>query len=117
MELINRFFESYLTLIESEEKELMEEIKQLDREESEKILKLPNSWVEKGKKEGIQEGELKGIRKVALIYTVLFLRRSTLMMIISILFIWMERSGLMIVSLHRMIALVIPMQLKWRLAK
>ncbi|MGF6952315.1 hypothetical protein QF028_004820 [Neobacillus sp. B4I6] len=62
MELINGFFETYLTLNESEEKELMEEIKQLDREESEQILKLPNSWVEKGKK----EGELEGIRKVAL---------------------------------------------------
>lgn len=70
MELINGFFESYLTLNESEEKKLMEEIKQLDREESGQILKLPNSWVEKGKKEGIKEGikkgELKGIRKVAL---------------------------------------------------
>ena len=43
MELIIGFFETYLTLTESEERELMEEIKQLNREESEKILKLPNS--------------------------------------------------------------------------
>jgi predicted transposase/invertase (TIGR01784 family) len=57
MELIIGFFETYLTLTESEEKELMEEIKQLNRDESEKILKLPNSWVEKGKEEGIKEGK------------------------------------------------------------
>lgn len=44
MELINGFFETYLTLNESEEKELMKEIKQLNRNESEQIFKLPNSW-------------------------------------------------------------------------
>jgi predicted transposase/invertase (TIGR01784 family) len=62
MELINGFFETYLSLNESEEKTLMEEIKQLNSDEKEQILKLPNSWVEKGKKEGIQEG----LRKIAL---------------------------------------------------
>lgn len=51
MELINGFFETYLSLNESEEKDLMEEIKQLNRDESEQIFKLPNSWVEKGKME------------------------------------------------------------------
>jgi predicted transposase YdaD len=70
MELINGFFETYLSLNESEEKTLMEEIKQLNSDEKEQILKLPNSWVEKGKKEGIQEGkregELEGKRKIAL---------------------------------------------------
>ncbi|WP_342351976.1 hypothetical protein [Neobacillus soli] len=67
MELINGFFETYLSLNESEEKELMEEIKQLDRDESEQILKLPNSWREKGILEGIQkgiqEGRKEGIQK------------------------------------------------------
>jgi predicted transposase/invertase (TIGR01784 family) len=63
MELINGLFETYLSLNESEEKKtLMEEIKQLNSDEKEQILKLPNSWVEKGKKEGIQEG----MRKIAL---------------------------------------------------
>jgi predicted transposase/invertase (TIGR01784 family) len=70
MELINGFFETYLTLNESEEKVLMEEIKQLNPDESEQILKLPNSWVEKGikegLKEGIQKGESEGKRKIAL---------------------------------------------------
>jgi predicted transposase/invertase (TIGR01784 family) len=66
MELINGFFETYLTLNESEEKVLMEEIKQLNPDESEQILKLPNSWVEKGIKEGIKKGESEGKRKIAL---------------------------------------------------
>lgn len=59
-ELINGFFETYLTLNESEEKELMEEIQQLNRDESEQILKLPNSWREKGQKEGIKVGQKEG---------------------------------------------------------
>lgn len=41
----------------------MEEIKQLDQQEAEQIFKLPNSWREKGKKEGILEGILKGIQE------------------------------------------------------
>jgi hypothetical protein len=65
MELINGFFETYLSLNESEEKELMEEIKQLNREGSEQILKPPNSWIEKGIQKGKQKGELEGKRKVA----------------------------------------------------
>ena len=47
-ELINGFFETYLKLNGSEETELMEEIKQLDKDEAEQIMKLPNSWREKG---------------------------------------------------------------------
>jgi hypothetical protein len=54
-ELINGFFETYLTLNESEEMELIEEIKQLNREETEQILQLPNSWREKGKLETQRE--------------------------------------------------------------
>ena len=63
MELINGFFENYLNLNESEEKELMEEIKQLNSDESEQILKLPNQWREKGRREGIIEGIREGIRE------------------------------------------------------
>ena len=48
-ELINGFFETYLFLNEKEEKELMEEIRQLDEQEAEQIFKLPNSWREKKK--------------------------------------------------------------------
>lgn len=47
MELINGFFETYLTLNESEEKELMKEIKQLNRNESEQIFKLPKVSIKK----------------------------------------------------------------------
>ena len=39
----------------------MEEIKQLDQHEAEQIFELPNSWRDKGRKEGIK----KGFRKVA----------------------------------------------------
>ena len=41
----------------------MDEIKQLDQQEAEQIFKLPNSWREKGKKEGILEGIQKGIQE------------------------------------------------------
>ncbi|WP_318503095.1 hypothetical protein [Bacillus sp. T3] len=51
-ELINGFFETYLILNTQEEAKLMEEINQLDKQESEQIFKLPNSWREKGIKEG-----------------------------------------------------------------
>jgi hypothetical protein len=51
LELINGFFETYLSLNESEKKELMREIKQLPQNEAEPILKLPNSWKEKGIRE------------------------------------------------------------------
>lgn len=58
--------ETYLTLTESEEIELMEEIKQLNRDEASQILKLPNSWIEKGIEKGIQKGKLEEKRKIAL---------------------------------------------------
>src|SRR3954454_22257653 len=60
--LINGFFETYLSLNEEEVEELMEEIKQLHKNEAEQIFELPNSWRDKGRKEGIQEG----IQKVAI---------------------------------------------------
>jgi hypothetical protein len=62
-ELINVFFETYLTLNHNEEEKLMEEIKQLDPQESEQIFKLPNTWREKGIAEGIQKGRQEGIQK------------------------------------------------------
>ena len=64
--LINGFFETYLSLNEDEEEELMEEIKQLDKNEAEQIFELPNSWRDKGRKEGMQEGIREGIQKVAI---------------------------------------------------
>jgi predicted transposase YdaD len=47
-------------------KQLMEEIKQLDNEETEQIFKLPNSWREKGLKEGKIEGKMEEKRQIAL---------------------------------------------------
>jgi Na+/melibiose symporter-like transporter len=58
MELINGFFETYLTLNQEEENELMEEIKQLNQEETDQILKLPNSWRDKGLQEGKMNGRI-----------------------------------------------------------
>jgi predicted transposase/invertase (TIGR01784 family) len=59
-ELINGFFETYLSLTEREEEELMEEIKHLNPREAEQILELPNSWREKGRKEGREKGREEG---------------------------------------------------------
>ena len=61
--LINGFFETYLTLNKKEEEEFMEEIKQLDQHEAEQIFELPNSWRDKGRKEGIQEVALEMLKK------------------------------------------------------
>ena len=61
-ELINGFFETYLSLDKKEKEELMEEIRQLEQKEAEQIFKLPNSWREKGKK----GGELEEKRQIAI---------------------------------------------------
>ena len=57
-ELINGFFETYLSLNEKEEERLMEEIKQLDQKEAEQIFELPNSWRDKGRQEEQEEKRL-----------------------------------------------------------
>ncbi|WP_059104301.1 hypothetical protein [Shouchella shacheensis] len=41
----------------------MEEIHQLSKDEEEQILKLPNSWIEKGKREGVREGKKEGMKE------------------------------------------------------
>lgn len=64
-ELINGFFETYLSLDDKEEEELMDEIKQLDQQEAERIFELPNSWRDKGRKEGRQEGLKEGKKQIA----------------------------------------------------
>ncbi|GGB50855.1 transposase [Lentibacillus populi] len=62
--LIYGFFETYLKLNEEEEEELMEEIKQL--KDADKILEIPISYEEKGKKIGKEIGKELGIKEVAL---------------------------------------------------
>ncbi|WP_211211499.1 transposase [Heyndrickxia acidiproducens] len=71
MGLIYGFFETYLKLNEEEEAEVMEHIKNLEPEEAEQILHLPNSYFdrgyqkgrEEGREEGIKEGIKKGVKK------------------------------------------------------
>ncbi|MEK3888283.1 transposase [Bacillus sp. FSL K6-3431] len=68
-ELINGFFESYLSLNEREEQALMEEMKQLTPDEADFLSKLPNSWKENGLKEAkkkVEEKVFKKRRKVSL---------------------------------------------------
>ena len=53
-ELVNGFFEYYLKLDEKEEEELVKQINQFDN--AEEFFELPNSWRDKGRKEGREEG-------------------------------------------------------------
>nr|WP_144920624.1 Rpn family recombination-promoting nuclease/putative transposase [Paenibacillus bovis] len=62
-ELINGFFDTYLKLTESEEEELMSYTKEFTQEELDFIESLPNSWKERGWREGRQEGIQEGIQK------------------------------------------------------
>lgn len=41
----------------------MEEIKHLQPQETEGILKLPNSWIERGIKRGMKQGMKQGMKK------------------------------------------------------
>lgn len=58
---INDFFETYLTLEEREEEELMNEISDLDN--ADEFMKLPNSWEEKGIEKGKQEVALELLKE------------------------------------------------------
>ncbi|WP_152656823.1 hypothetical protein [Oceanobacillus sp. CFH 90083] len=42
---------------------MMERIENLPEEEKEEVLQLPNSYLDKGKQEGIEEGIKKGIEE------------------------------------------------------
>ncbi|WMM89400.1 transposase, partial [Heyndrickxia coagulans] len=57
MRLLYGFFDYYLKLNEKEEAEVMENIKMLDPDEAEQVLKLPNSYFDRGYKKGKEEGE------------------------------------------------------------
>ncbi|HHY72846.1 MAG TPA: Rpn family recombination-promoting nuclease/putative transposase [Bacillus bacterium] len=64
MELLFGFFETYLQLNEEEEKLMQEEITRLPEEDAKAILRLPNSYFEKGLEQGIEKGMEKGIEKI-----------------------------------------------------
>ncbi|MGG4474489.1 DUF4351 domain-containing protein, partial [Heyndrickxia faecalis] len=60
MRLLHGFFDYYLKLNEKEEAEVMENIKMLDPDEAEQVLKLPNSYFDRGYKKGKEEGREEG---------------------------------------------------------
>ncbi|WP_240468760.1 transposase [Gracilibacillus sp. YIM 98692] len=67
MYLVNGFFETYLPLSEQEEVQLMKEMHEFKPEELEFINQLPNSWRDKGLKEGrekgLKEGRKEGVKQ------------------------------------------------------
>ncbi|WP_018664462.1 Rpn family recombination-promoting nuclease/putative transposase [Heyndrickxia acidiproducens] len=58
MSLIYGFFESYLKLNEEEENAVMENIKKMEPEEAEQVLRLPNSYFDKGYEKGLHHAVL-----------------------------------------------------------
>ena len=58
------FFQTYLRLNEREEAILVEEVRKL--EDAEEILKIPNVYVERGKKIGREAERQSGLEEVAL---------------------------------------------------
>ncbi|WP_391204696.1 Rpn family recombination-promoting nuclease/putative transposase [Psychrobacillus sp. L4] len=62
-ELVNGFFEYYLKLDEVEEEELVKQINQL--ENSDEFFELPNSWRDKGREEGLEQGRLAEKEEIA----------------------------------------------------
>ncbi len=60
MRLLYGFFDFYLKLNEKEEAEVMENTKMLDPDEAEQILKLPNSYFDRGYRKGKEEGREEG---------------------------------------------------------
>ena len=61
--LVYGFFEKYLTLNETEEEQLKDEIKRMD--EADKIMEIPISYEEKGKEIGEKVGKEKEKKEIA----------------------------------------------------
>jgi len=59
MELLAGFFETYLKLNREEEEQYNRELGKLNRKEVDQIMQITTSWHEKGRAEGIKEGETK----------------------------------------------------------
>jgi predicted transposase YdaD len=60
MALIYGFFDSYFKLTDKEDELVMSSIKNLDPQETDQILRLPNSFYDKGYKKGKEEGKKEG---------------------------------------------------------
>ncbi|SFG14336.1 transposase [Sporolactobacillus nakayamae] len=63
--MINGFFETYLQLDKEEVDQLTNQAKKLPEEIQEEVLKWPNSTYDRGKQEGIEQGERKAKEQVA----------------------------------------------------
>ena len=63
IELISGFIDTYLRLNTAEEEELNTELKQANLVEEEQIMEIVTSWMEKGIKQGIEQGEQKIIKR------------------------------------------------------
>ncbi|WP_339235743.1 hypothetical protein [Oceanobacillus sp. FSL W7-1281] len=66
MEFLYGYFETYLKLNKEEEEQMMEKMENLPEEERELVMQLPNSYFERGKQEGIEEGIKKRNQELAL---------------------------------------------------
>ncbi|HLQ72684.1 MAG TPA: transposase [Bacillota bacterium] len=56
MQLMYGFFETYLQLNEEEEQIMREKVDELPKEESDLVSQLPNSYFDRGMKEGLEQG-------------------------------------------------------------
>ncbi|GAB2556969.1 RpnC/YadD family protein [Gracilibacillus alcaliphilus] len=65
MELLQGFFETYLKLTDEEEVQMKKEITKLPKQEAQTLLKLPNSYFEKGMEKGIKQGKQDQATKMA----------------------------------------------------
>jgi len=60
MTLLTGFFETYLRLDETEEKQLEEEMGKMDEKEANRMIEITTSWEEKGRVKGKTEGIVEG---------------------------------------------------------
>jgi predicted transposase YdaD len=60
MTLLTGFFETYLRLDETEEKQLEEEMGKMDEKEANRMIEITTSWEEKGRVKGRKEGKTEG---------------------------------------------------------
>ncbi|MGY4690933.1 transposase [Salibacterium sp. K-3] len=61
--LLTGFFETYLTLTPSEEETLREEVKAMEKQESDKVMEIMVSYEKKGMEKGWKQGKKEGKEK------------------------------------------------------
>jgi len=65
MTLLTGFFETYLQLTQAEEEEFLEELQTLAPAEVAKMMEITTSWHEKGRAEGLVEGQITLVLRLA----------------------------------------------------